>query len=161
MTDGRYELRPIGRVDLSGETPVLRVDEPYRPALEGLSDFGHVVVLFWCHLVDTDEGRSLATCDRPYTKGPDRLGIFATRSEARPNPIGITPVSILRIDPAEGTIHVPYIDAVDSTPILDLKPYTPAIDRIRDARTPDWCAHWPACQEDSASFDWASEFTFE
>ena len=161
MTDGPYELRPIGRVDHSGDGPVLRIDAPYRPALEGLAGFGHAVVLFWCHLVDSDEARSLTTCDRPYTKGPERLGIFATRSPARPNPIAITPVSVLRVDLNEGTIDVPFIDAEDGTPILDLKPYTPSIDRIRDVRTPDWCAHWPAWQEDSASFDWASEFTFE
>ena len=161
MADLRFQLRPIGHVEVSDGATCLQIDEPFRQALEGLAGFGHVVVLFWCHLVDTKEGRSLLTCDRPYTKGPEQLGIFATRSPVRPNPIGLTPVSVLRIDPAEGTIHVPFIDAEEGTPILDLKPYTPSIDRIRDVRTPDWFAHWPPWQEDSAAFDWSSEFTFE
>jgi tRNA-Thr(GGU) m(6)t(6)A37 methyltransferase TsaA len=138
----------------------LRIDEAFRPALEGLAEYGHVVVVFWCHLTDTDELRRLLTCDRPYTKGPEQLGIFATRSPARPNPIGITPVSILRVDEAEGVIHVPFIDAEDGTPILDLKPYVPSLDRIRDVRTPGWCAHWPQWSEDSGTFDWAAEFNF-
>ena len=158
MPDVGYELRPIGHVDVSGGGMSLQIDEAFRPALEGLAGFGHAVVVFWCHLADTDELRGLVTCDRPYTKGPERLGIFATRSPARPNPIGITPVSILQIDSAEGTIHVPFIDAEDGTPILDLKPYEPSLDRIRDVRVPDWRAHWPQWIEDSGSFDWAAEF---
>ncbi len=138
----------------------LRIDEAFRPALEGLVGFGHVVVVFWCHLADTNEFRGLLTCERPYTKGPDRLGIFATRSPARPNPIGITAVPVLEIDVAEGTVRIPFIDAEDGTPILDLKPYQPSLDRIRNVRTPDWCAHWPQWSEDSGTFDWAAESNF-
>jgi len=155
----QYALRPIGRVRVSEDGMSLQIDEAYRPALKGLAGFGHVVVVFWCHLADTEEYRALLACDRPYTKGPDRLGVFATRSPARPNPIGITPLQVIAIDELAGTIHVPYIDAEDGTPILDIKPYHPSLDRIRDTRTPDWCAHWPQWSEDSATFDWASEFT--
>ncbi len=160
MPEPRYQLRPIGRIEISGDTACLRIDEPFRPALEGLAEFGHVVVLFWCHLTDTDELRGLLTCERPYTKGPESLGVFATRSPARPNPIGITPVPIMRLDMAEGAIEVPYIDAENGTPILDLKPYEPSLDRIRNIRTPSWRAHWPEWNEDSAMFDWSSEFNF-
>jgi len=160
VTDARYELRPIGRVHVAEGGFLLHIDEAYRPALEGLEGFGHVVVVFWCHLADVETHRTLLTCKRPYTNGPDRLGIFATRSPVRPNPIGITPVPILRLDVDGGTIRVPFIDVEDGTPILDLKPYQPSVDRIRDVRTPDWCAHWPQWSEDSASFDWASEFNF-
>jgi len=161
VPESRYELRPIGHVEVSGSAMVLRIDEPFRPALEGLAGFGHAVVLFWCHLADTEAHRSLLTCDRPYTKGPDRLGIFATRSPARPNPIGLTSVSILGVDTATGEIRIPFIDAEDGTPILDLKPYTPSVDRIREVSTPEWCAHWPQWSEESATFDWSAEFTFE
>jgi len=160
MAEQRFEGRPIGYVKVSTGRTTLQIDEPLRPALEGLDGFGHVVVVFWCHLADTDEDRAITTCDRPYTNGPERLGVFATRSPARPNPIGITSVSILDIDPAQGTIHVPFLDAEDGTPILDLKPYQPSLDRIRDVRVPAWCAHWPQWSEDSGTFDWAVEFTF-
>jgi tRNA-Thr(GGU) m(6)t(6)A37 methyltransferase TsaA len=159
VAEPRYELRPIGRVEVSKEATFLRIDEAFRSALEGLVGFSHVIVVFWFHLTDTDELRSVLTCDRPYTNGPDRLGIFATRSPTRPNPIGITPVSLLHVDTAEGVIHVPFIDAEDGTPILDLKPYQPSLDRIRDVRTPDWCAHWPQWSEDSGTFDWEAEFS--
>ena len=157
MAEPRYELRPIGRVDASGNPMSLQIDETFRPALEGLAGFSHTVVVFWCHLADTDESRGLLTYEQPYANAPDRLGIFATRSPARPNPIGITAVPILHLDPENGAIHIPFIDAEDGTPILDLKPYQPSFDRIRDVRTPEWCAHWPQWGEDSATFDWAAE----
>ena len=160
MADLRYELRPIGRVRVSDEAFTLHVEEAFRPALEGLEGFSHAVVVFWCHLVDSDDLRRVVTCDRPYRKGPERLGTFATRSPVRPNPIGITPVPLIRIDTVEGVVQVPFLDAEDGTPILDIKAYHPSIDRIRDARVPAWCAHWPQWSEDSAAFDWEAEFSF-
>ncbi len=43
---------------------------------------------------------------------------------------------------------------------LDLKPYTPSIDRVENPKTPDWCSHWPKSYEESESFDWGAEFNF-
>lgn len=158
MPEPRYELRPIGWVHACDGAFALQLDEPFRPALEGLEGFSHAVVVFWCHLADTEAYRGVVTCERPYTQGPDRIGTFATRSPVRPNPIGITPVPLIRIDAREGVVHVPFIDAEDGTPVLDIKPYHPSLDRVRDARVPSWCNHWPQWSEDSATFDWAAEF---
>ena len=159
MPDPRYELRPIGQARVSQGTFTLHVEEAFRPALEGLEDFSHAIVVFWCHLVDSGGNREVVSCDRPYRIGPARLGTFATRSPVRPNPIGITPVALIRIDASEGIIHIPFLDAEDGTPILDIKPYHPSIDRIREFRLPSWCEHWPKWSEDSAAFDWAAEFS--
>jgi hypothetical protein len=65
---------------------------------------------------------------------------------------------ILEIDHDSGAIVVPYIDAEDGTPVIDIKPYHPATDRVRDVSVPDWCSHWPKWHEDSAGFNWAAEF---
>jgi hypothetical protein len=54
----------------------------------------------------------------------------------------------------EGIVRVPFMDAEDGTPILDIKPYHPSVDRIREVRVPAWCATWPQWYEDSATFDW-------
>ena len=86
------------------------------------------------------------------------MGVFATRSPLRLNPIALTTVSILKIDHDRGIIHIPYIDAENGTPIIDLKSYHPSIDRIKDVSVPEWCSHWPKWYEDSADFDWESEF---
>ena len=85
-------------------------------------------------------------------------GVFSTRSPRRPNPIGLSVVELLG---REGPVlRVRGLDMLDGTPILDLKPYHPAVDRIRGAGTPEWCRHWPQWYEDSADFDWSAEFNF-
>ena len=64
------------------------------------------------------------------------VGAFAQRAKHRPNPIGITAVEILA---AEGNVlTVRGLDAIDGTPVLDIKPYLPAFDRVDDARVPAW-----------------------
>lgn len=65
------------------------------------------------------------------------MGVFATRSPQRPNPIAITTVDIANIDYEEGAIQLYYIDAFDNTDVIDIKPYTPSIDRINNPTTPD------------------------
>ena len=88
------------------------------------------------------------------------MGIFATRSPARPNPIALTAVEVIQIDYENGIIRIAYTDANDGTPVLDLKPYTPSIDRVESPDVPDWCAHWPKNVEESGDFDWENEFNF-
>ena len=158
MSDQRYDLAPIGSVIAGEDGFALAVDEPFRPALSGLEGFSHINVLFWCHGVDTPEYRAITTTERPYRDAPEQLGIFATRSPLRPNPIALTPVPVIAIDINEGIVRIPYIDAEPGSPILDIKPYHPAVDRIRDVSVPDWCAGWPLWYEDSATFDWSAVF---
>ena len=158
MSDERYELTPVGRVVVDDGGFSIAIDQPYRAALSGLTGFSHLIVLFWCHYHDSPEYRKMVVADKPYKQGPDEVGIFATRSPARPNPIAITPVPVIGIDRDSGMINVAYIDAEPDTPVLDIKPYLPAVDRIRDTSVPDWCSDWPAWYEDSATFDWGAVF---
>lgn len=46
----------------------------------------------------------------------------------------------------------------DQTPVIDIKPYHPATDRVKDVRVPDWCSHWPQYYEENETFDWQAEF---
>jgi tRNA-Thr(GGU) m(6)t(6)A37 methyltransferase TsaA len=158
MSDHRYELRPIGHVITDQEGVGLQIDEPYREALTGLDGFSHLNVLFWCHLLDEPEYRAITIAERPYRDAPDQLGIFATRSPARPNPIALTPVPVISIELERGLVRIPFIDAEVGSPILDIKPYHPAVDRIREVSVPEWCAGWPQWYEDSATFDWGAVF---
>jgi tRNA-Thr(GGU) m(6)t(6)A37 methyltransferase TsaA len=158
MTRQEYKIHPIGYVHVSDTGYFLEFEPQYIPALRGLAGFSHAQVLWWCHLLDDPEARSILECDQPYRNAPARMGIFATRSPLRPNPIALTAVQILSIDEDQGRIYIPYIDAEDGTPILDLKPYHPSVDRLRKASVPKWCQHWPEWYEDSASFDWEAEF---
>jgi len=153
----RAEILYIGKVERAPEGLQLRIFEPYRRALNGLELFSHAIVVWWCHNFNIEECRQTVECDKPYKNGPKKIGIFATRAPIRPNPIAISAVAILRIDHKKGIIQIPWIDAMPDTPIIDLKPYHPSMDRIRDASVPTWCSHWPKWSEDSASFDWEAE----
>lgn len=153
-----YVLNPIGRVRADGMQFELVLDEPYRAALAELDGFSHINVLWWCHHLDEPEYRSMVVVDKPYRQGPDRVGIFATRSPVRPNPIAVTTTSLISIDHDAGIVTVGYLDAEDGTPVLDIKPYLPATDRLLEATTPQWCAGWPQSLEESATFDWSAVF---
>lgn len=130
----------------------------YRPALSGLEGFGYVNVLTWLHQFDEPAYREVVTCPRPYRRAPETAGIFATRSPVRPNPIGLTACPVVSIDESAGLVTVGWIDAEEGTPVLDIKPYHPAVDRVRDAAVPEWCSHWPQWLEDGGAFDWEAEF---
>ena len=88
------------------------------------------------------------------------MGVFATRSPQRPNPIALSVAQVLRIDQERGRIWIAYSDAEPGTPVLDLKPYTPSIDRVGEPQVPGWCSHWPQAMERAGEFDWESEFNF-
>jgi tRNA-Thr(GGU) m(6)t(6)A37 methyltransferase TsaA len=152
-----FEISPIGKVEQTQNGVQLRIFEPYRDALKELGSFGHVIVLWWCHMADTEEYRQTLKCKKPYKSAPEKMGILATRSPIRPNPIALSVVAILGVDQNEGIIYIPWIDAVPDTPIIDLKPYHPSLDRVRDVSMPQWCSHWPKWCEDSATFDWEAE----
>lgn len=153
-----FTLSTIGHVNATENGFSLVLNEVSRPALSGLDGFSHLDILWWANFVDSEEYRSFTTCEMPYKQGPAEIGIFATRSPLRPNPIGLTVVAVLNIDYDRGIVYIPYIDAEDGTPILDIKPYHPSTDRVRAVSVPDWCRHWPQWLEDSATFDWAAEF---
>lgn len=153
-----FTLSPIGKIEAGAEGFAIRLDSSMAPGLLGLEGFGYLNVLWWADQVDRPELRRITECDKPYKRGPDKVGIFATRSPVRPNPVAVTPVAILSVDHEAGLIRIPFIDAEDGTPVIDLKPYHPCTDRVRDAAVPGWCAHWPSCYEDNADFDWSAEF---
>ena len=155
-----YQVNSIGTIRCGAQGTFLCLDKPFIPALLGLEGFSHLQVLWWFSDFDSDPYRTVLQTPQPYKNGPEQMGIFATRSPVRPNPIGLTTVEILHVDAARGLIEIAYIDAHASSPILDLKPYTPSFDRLATPRVPVWCAHWPMSLEASETFDWEAEFNF-
>jgi tRNA-Thr(GGU) m(6)t(6)A37 methyltransferase TsaA len=112
----------------------LKPDSAYFTALNHLESFSHVWVVFVFHQANDREWTP--TIRPPRIGAPNRVGVFASRSPHRPNPIGISAVKLDRIDlEAKGgiEIHLSGIDLLDGTPVLDLKPYIPYADSITDA----------------------------
>ncbi len=110
------------------------IDEGYAHGLTGLDAFSHVLVVFYMHRYTFDADSDLVR--RPQGR-PDmpEVGIFAQRAKHRPNPIGVTAVELVSLE--GNVVTVRGLDAIDGTPVLDVKPYFPAFDR-RGADTPSW-----------------------
>ena len=108
--------------------------EEYAGGLNGLAEFSHAIIL--CHLdkANYDPQRHLLRRPRNRADMP-LLGIFSQRTKDHPNQIGITAVEILAV--SGNTLTVKALDAIDGTPVLDIKPYFPVFDK-RDAMTPGW-----------------------
>lgn len=113
----------------------VHVNEEYASGLQGLEEFSHAVVVMWLHLADFDPQEHLRR--RPQgRKDMPCVGIFSQRARHRPNSIGITAVEV--VDVKGNMLRVRGLDAIDGTPVLDVRPYFPHYDRVDDASVPDW-----------------------
>jgi len=151
-------LQPVGHVDKTNGFAI-KLNKAFIPCLKNIDGFSHLQIVWWGNQVDTDEYRKVLISEKPYKKGPEQIGIFATRSQIRPNPILITTIAVIDIDYERGIIRTPYIDAEQDTPVLDIKPYHKS-ERVTQCQVPKWCNHWPDNYEETAHFNWEAEFNF-
>src|SRR5258706_15110904 len=129
------ELTPIGFVsnrvvdpkdeDWGAVVSEIRLRPELGGGLRGLQDFSHAVVVFLMHEARFDPGAPLTRRPRDRADMP-ALGIFSQRARHRPNPIGVTTVAVERVEGA--TLVVRGLDAIDGTPVLDVKPHFPVYD---------------------------------
>ena len=108
------------------------LNENLVEGLDGIEDFSHIFVLFWLNEV-ANKPRGLKLHPRGRMDMP-LLGVFALRTNLRPNPIGLTLVELLKVEGNVLTIRG--LDAFDGTPVLDIKPADPW-DAAKE-RVPDW-----------------------
>jgi tRNA-Thr(GGU) m(6)t(6)A37 methyltransferase TsaA len=106
-------------------------------SLAGLLDFSHLVVVYHFHLADPAKVELEARHPRGNKEWP-KVGIFAQRGKNRPNRIGVSTCAILGI--AGTRVRVPGLDAVDGTPVLDVKPYFREFEPRNVVREPKWVA---------------------
>ncbi len=137
-------VRPIGvvrngvkqpRMDgwASVRSDIILRDE-LTDALDGIEGYSHIIVVFAFDRVPEAEQRQ-----RVRPRGDPSLpeeGVLATRSQLRPSPIGVSVVRLLRR--RRNIIRVEALDAIDGTPVLDIKPYYPNYDAVPDADIPEW-----------------------
>ena len=105
-------------------------------ALRGMEGFSHLWIIWGFSQVKQEEGKWCSTVAPPRLGGRKRMGVFATRSPYRPNPIGLSSVKLERIEFDKSLGHVIWvsgIDMLDKTPIYDIKPYLPYADSHSDA----------------------------
>jgi len=121
-------IQPIGAIGTKAEVEIF---PEYVEGLQDLEGFSHIILLYHCHLSQAYKLRV-----KPFLDDVMH-GLFATRAPARPNPIGLSLVRLMRIDNA--TLFVQDIDIIDQTPLLDIKPFVPDFDVRKSAKT-GWLA---------------------
>jgi tRNA-Thr(GGU) m(6)t(6)A37 methyltransferase TsaA len=138
-------LKPIGVVRNEVKQPIrhgwreviseIVVDSDLTEALDNLDEFSHLIVLYWMH--ELPAGRQLPLKVHPMGKsGLPLVGRFATRSPSRPNPVGQATVELL--ERRDNILKVKGLDAIDGTPVIDIKPYLPGYDSVDEAKVPLW-----------------------
>jgi len=142
--DADMTLKPIGfvRNGITQQPPAgwgevvseIVIDDSLVEALANLEEFSHIIVLSWMHRGAKDKVpvkvRPMGRKDAPL------VGLLATRSPHRPNPIGKATVALL--ERRGNILSVRGLDVFDGTVILDIKPYIPGYDSASDARVPSW-----------------------
>ncbi|MBI3070171.1 MAG: tRNA (N6-threonylcarbamoyladenosine(37)-N6)-methyltransferase TrmO [Candidatus Levybacteria bacterium] len=140
--NGVIKIKPLGKAKNQMDKPMLPgwkdiitevvIDKKYAKGLDGIEDYSHVIVVYWmdkekeCHLKHRPQGRE----NVPF------VGVFACRCPQRPNRIAISTVKLIS---REGNcLKVKGLDIINGTPIIDIKPYTPQYDEVKNAKVPDW-----------------------
>ena len=115
----QFAVYPIGKVVKENDKTMIVLEKKYKPGLLGLEKHSHVHVVYWFDRNDTPEGRAVLQVHPRGDKSNPLTGVFATHSPFRPNLIAISKCSIISI--RGNVIEVEDIDAIDGTPVIDLK----------------------------------------
>jgi len=110
----------------SEETVELEIYPQFADALKDVEEAEYLIILYWCH----QARRDVLQTRTPF--GPELRGVFACRSPARPNPIAFCVAKLLEVK--GNRLLVRGVDAIDGSPLLDIKPYSSDIDSIENAR---------------------------
>lgn len=154
MSETNYTMKPIGNVKCSrtkpeddswdSETSTIELDPTQftAAALDGLSSFSHIEVIFYMHQVIPEKLERGSRHPRGNQAWP-KVGIFAQRAKDRPNPIGTTICQIERVDGL--TIQVRGLDAIDGSPVLDIKPWVQEFGPRGTVKQPTWISELMRC----------------
>lgn len=104
----------------SEEISEIVIFDKYREGMQDLNKYKHLIVLYWLDRAGRDTLKAV-----PPGKTEER-GVFSTRSPSRPNPIALCLVEVIKID--ENKLRVKWLDALDGSPVLDIKPFIPELD---------------------------------
>jgi tRNA-Thr(GGU) m(6)t(6)A37 methyltransferase TsaA len=150
LSTEKIVLTPIGfvKTDAVGEevrdrsrTSKIIVKSEFAEALDGISSYSHLFVLFWLNQIKDNERKTLKVHPRGKKDLP-LSGVFAVRTMLRPNPIGLTIVEI--VDVHTNVLTIRGLDAYNGTPVVDIKPYDPW-DVVENLKVPSW---WKKLKKD-------------
>lgn len=119
----------------------IHVNPELSGALDGITEYSHLHVLFWLHEISEDKRMTLKVQPRGRSDLPF-IGVFAVRTNLRPNPIGLTMVELMGAE--SNILTVRGLDAFNGTPVLDIKPYD-FWDIAKEIKVPNW---WTKLEEE-------------
>ena len=131
-----FQIYPVGIVRKTQTIVGIEVFADYMDALLGLDGFSHIMVLYWFDQNDTAEKRRVLQVHPRKDPANPLTGVFATHSPQRPNLIGLTVCKIISI--SGSVIEIEDIDALDGSPVIDIKCYIPGSIIEKDVRLPGW-----------------------
>jgi len=137
LSGRELQLREVKSPGSASPGPIseLIIFEEFSDCLAGIEEFSHVVVLYWSHMAE-EQGRRIRKVHPAGQEDLPLVGVFSTRSPVRPNPICVSTVELCG---REGNIlRVKGLDAVDGSPIIDLKPHHPFFDAPQGVRLAEW-----------------------
>ena len=142
----RITLKPIGKVRNSvrkkrregweSVTSEVVLDPKYEEALEGIEAYSHLLILFWLSRVPPKVRGGMLRIHPKSRLDLPLVGIFSTRTQYRPNPIGLTLVQLLKRK--KNVLKVRGLDALNGTPVVDIKPISPRSEFPPRPRVPEW-----------------------
>ncbi len=136
-------MKPVGTVKTTAigdevkdknRTSEIVLNPELTPALQGITEYSHAFILFWLNQVTAEQRKILKIHPRGRKDLPLR-GIFAVRTNLRPNPIGLTLVELIKVE--DNVLTVRGLDAFNGTPVLDIKPFD-SWDAVENAKVPKW-----------------------
>jgi len=131
-----YTIYPVGFVRKENGNTWIDIAKKYTDALLGLEGFSHINVFYWFHKNDNPENRNILRVHPRRDPDNPLTGVFATHSSMRPNLIAFSLCKILSI--RGNRIDIDDIDALDGSPVIDIKCYIPSTRSFSDLRLPDW-----------------------
>ncbi|MFO7795267.1 MAG: tRNA (N6-threonylcarbamoyladenosine(37)-N6)-methyltransferase TrmO [Promethearchaeati archaeon] len=161
MSMDKFSIRPIGIVKNDKDAEMLKyanedieldpnrlrkqghalgtseiiVYDDYVECLDGIEDFSHLMVLYWTHKTP-EEARNIKKVHPAGLQSMPVKGIFATRSPVRPNPLALISVKLIKRE--HNRLIVEGLDAINRSPVIDIKPHLPSYDSPLDVKLADW-----------------------
>ena len=132
----QYTIYPVGIVRRQDDDNWIEIFAPYQDAMLGLEGFSHIYVLYWFDENDTPEKRVILQVHPRKDPANPLTDVFGTHSPTRPNLIGLTRCRILAIE--KNLIRIDAIDALDGSPVIDIKCFIPDKEPLAHIRLPAW-----------------------
>ncbi len=130
------KIYPLGKVIQDGNKTWIDIDPAFSPAMLGIEDFSHLMILYWFDRHDTTEKRRILQVHPRSDPTKPLRGVFATHAPVRPNLIATCLCRLLEVKGCR--LLVEGLDALPDSPVIDIKPYIPPQVTAGKVRLPDW-----------------------